>query len=98
MEELIGKNVIVRGKDSGVFWGEAVSVSETVVKLKNCRRIWYWNGAATLSEMAINGVKRPENCKMPAATAEHYILDACEIIPTTPAADSSLAGVKIWEA
>lgn len=44
MKELIGKNVIVRGRDSGVFWGEAVAVSETVVKLKNCRRIWYWDG------------------------------------------------------
>lgn len=98
MEELIGKNVIVRGRNSGVFWGEVVSVSATVVKLKNCRRIWYWDGAATLSEMAINGVKRPENCKIPAATAEHYIFDACEIIPTTTTADRALAGVKIWTA
>ena len=98
MKERIGKNVIVRGNNRGVFWGEIISVSATVVKLKNCRRIWYWDGAATLSEMAINGVKRPENCKIPAATTAHYIFDACEIIPTTTAADSSLAGVPIWEA
>ena len=30
------------------------------VELKNCRRIWYWNGAASLSELALSGVKRDE--------------------------------------
>ena len=98
MEELIGKNVIVRGRKIGVICVQVVSISETEVKINNSRRIWQWEGAATLSEMAINGVKRPENCKIPAATEEDYIFDACEIIPTTTTADRSLAGVKIWTA
>ena len=63
MENMIGKYVIVRGKDSGVFAGELVSQNRQIVKLKDCRRLWYWDGAASISQIAKDGVKKPDNCK-----------------------------------
>lgn len=35
--------VIVRGDRSGVFAGNIVERNGQEVKLKNCRRIWYWD-------------------------------------------------------
>lgn len=40
------KKVIVRGDRSGVFFGTLAERNGREVKLKNCRRIWYWAGAA----------------------------------------------------
>ena len=42
--------VIVRGDRSGLFFGELVSRKGREVKLKDCRRLWYWEGAATISQ------------------------------------------------
>ena len=54
-----GKYVIVRGDRSGVFAGELVSQEGQKVVLNNCRRLWYWAGAASISQIAMNGVKNP---------------------------------------
>lgn len=46
--------VIVRTKDSGVFAGYLADTSDTTatVIMKNARRLWYWSGAASLSELS----------------------------------------------
>ena len=38
---MIGKNVIVRGRNEGINAGTVVLADDTGVELKNCRRIWY---------------------------------------------------------
>jgi hypothetical protein len=60
------------------------------------RRLWYWSGAASLSQMANEGVKRPENCKFPDEVASLMLLETIEIIPCTEAARESIAAVKPW--
>ena len=47
MNTNIGKKVLIRGNRSGVEFGELVSQNGSEVTLKNARRIWYWDGAAT---------------------------------------------------
>ena len=54
------RNVIVRTYSAGVFAGEFVSRKGREVVLKNARRLWYWSGAASLSEMAMSGVRHPD--------------------------------------
>ena len=49
------KKVIVRGDRSGVFFGELVERNGSEVKLANCRRLWYWDGAASISQLAVYG-------------------------------------------
>lgn len=41
--------------------------------LKNARRLWYWDGAASISQIAVDGVSKPENCKFPESVSEILI-------------------------
>ena len=93
----IGKKVIIRGDRSGVEFGELVSQNGREVTLKNARRIWYWDGAASLSQLAKDGVARPDNCKFTVTVDSITILDAIEIIPCTDKAIKSIEGVKEWK-
>lgn len=95
--EILGKKVIVRGTNSGVFYGTLTAKDGQEVKLEKCRRIWYWCGAATLSQMALDGVKYPQDCKFTVAVDEIIILDAIEIIPCTNTAIKSIKGVPVWK-
>jgi serine/threonine-protein kinase RIO1 len=96
--------VIVRSKDSGCWagWEDMEEAEEyrnfNRAKLINARRLWYWEGAATLSQLAEEGVKKPEGCKFPCEVAVVEVLGVCEVIYASPAARLSIAGVKVWEA
>ena len=43
------KYYIVRGKNSGVFAGNIAKREGTEVTMTNVRRLWYWDGACSLS-------------------------------------------------
>ena len=91
--------VMVRSTNAGVFYGKVVSRDEDTVVLKDSRRVWYWAGAATLSELANRGTSKPEECKFPAPIqGEHTVLGVCEIIEMTPKAVASLDAVPVWSA
>lgn len=91
------KKVIVRGDRSGVFFGTLEMRNGREVKLSNCRRLWYWDGAASNFQLASEGVKAPKNCKFTVAIQEIEILDAIEIIPCTEKAINSLESVAVWK-
>ena len=91
-----GDHVIVRSRDAGVFAGILVCRDGSEVDLANARRIWYWDGAATLSELATKGTSKPAKCKFPAPVAEITVLGVCEVIPMTSAAVASIASVPVW--
>jgi len=88
--------VIIRSKDSGVHFGTLVSRSGDEVQLSDARRIWYWDGAATLSELALKGTSAPKTCKFPAAIPSITILGVCEVIQCTAEAAKSIDEVKAW--
>ena len=94
---MIGKTCIVRTYSAGVFLGTIKERNGKEVLLVNARRIWYWDGAATLSQLANEGTKKPENCKFPAAVSEVLLTEAIEIIPATEAAIASIAAVPVWK-
>ncbi len=94
---MIGKYVIVRGDRSGVFAGTLVSNEGQKVALKDCRRLWYWDGAASISQIANEGVKRPNSSKFTVTVDSIVILDAIEIIPTTAAAEANIKAVREWK-
>ena len=93
----IGKKVIIRGDRSGVEFGELVEQNGSVVTLKNARRLWYWAGAASLSQLATDGTKRPQDCKFTVTVSSITILDAVEIIPCTDKAIKSIEEVDEWK-
>ena len=91
------KKVIVRGDRSGVFFGELAERNGSEVKMENCRRLWYWSGAASISQLAAEGVKNPQGCKFTMPVSEMEIIDAIEVIPCTEDAIKSIEGVKEWK-
>ena len=90
--------VIVRTFSAGVFAGYLESRSGREVVLTNARRLWYWAGAASLSEMAMCGTKLPSECKFPVAVDRVLLLEAIEILDCTEAAKMSIEGVPVWTA
>lgn len=93
----IGKKVIVRGDRSGVFFGTLAERNGREVRLTNCRRLWYWDGAASNFQLASEGVKRPENCKFTVTINEIEILDAIEVLPCTDKAVKNIEEVASWK-
>lgn len=96
-KNFIGKKVIVRGDRSGVFFGTLVAKEGTEVKLEKCRRIWYWDGAASISQLAIDGTVKPNNCKFTVTVNEIIITDAIEIILCTDKASDKIEKVAEWK-
>jgi len=90
--------VIVRTYSAGVFAGYIVSRNQKEVMLKNARRLWYWEGAASLSQLAMEGVSKPERCKFPIEVDSIILTEAIEIIDCTEKARINIKDVPIWEA
>ena len=94
---MIGKKVIIRGDRSGVFFGTLEKKEQTEVTLTKCRRIYYWDGAASISQLATDGTTEPDNCQFTVVVGEIVVLDTIEIIPCTAKAIESIESVKIWK-
>ena len=92
-----GKYCMVRTFSAGVFAGTIVSRKGKEVLLKNARRIWYWAGAASLSQLAMSGTSSPDKCKFPEPVNEVLLTEVIEIIPITSVAKKSIQGVPIWK-
>ena len=88
--------VIVRTYSAGAFAGELVAREGKEVTLKNARRLWYWEGAASLSQLAQEGVKKPKKCKFPCPVSV-ILTEAIEILSTTAASQASIKAVPVWE-
>lgn len=88
---------IVRCQGAGVFMAQVVERKGTEAKLKDSRRLWYWSGAASLSQLAVEGTKKPGECKFPIAMPEQEVTGVLEVIPVTDAAKKSIDSVKVWE-
>lgn len=91
------EKVIVRADRAGVFFGEIKERSGSEVVMTNVRRLWYWDGAASLSQLAVNGTVRPDECKFTVVVSEMTILGVIEIIPCTKKAVESIEGVAVWK-
>jgi hypothetical protein len=92
------KYVICRTYSAGVFAGYLKSRKGQEVILEKARRLWYWKGAASLSQLAIDGVSSPQECKFPAEVSQIELLQAIEILDVTEKARKCIAQVKPWKA
>lgn len=88
---------IVRGDRSGVFAGNIKERNGQDIVMTNVRRLWYWDGACSISELAKSGTKRPTECKFTVTLDELELLDAIEIIPCTDEAEKSIKEVREWK-
>ena len=88
---------IVRCDRAGVFYGEIEKIDGSTVQMRNVRKVWYWDGANAVEELAVNGTTRPDNCNLTVTVESMTVLQAIQIIPCTAKAIESLDGVEEWK-
>jgi len=88
--------VIVGAGIGGIHFGFLKSKTGCEVTLINARRIQYWNGAASISEMAARGVSKPKDCRFSMAVPEITLTQVVEIVPVVTSAQKNLMEVPVW--
>jgi hypothetical protein len=96
--EVNGKEyVLVRTYSAGVHVGYLETRNGKEVTLLNARRLWYWDGAASLSQLAVDGVAKGDKCKFPCEVECILLTEAIEVIPCTQKSQDSIKAVPIWK-
>ncbi len=89
--------VIVRTHSAGVFAGYLKERVGKEATLLEARRLWYWEGAASLSQLSVDGVSKPEGCKFPVIVEQVELTEVIEILPVTETAKASIDAVAVWK-
>lgn len=88
---------MVRTYSAGVFAGYVESFEGKEVVLRDARRIWKWAGAASLSQLAVDGTSKPNECMFPTPVDTVILTEVIEIIPMTEKAKKSIEEVPVWK-
>ena len=98
--KMVGKKVVVRSINAGVFFGTLESVTPDGLScvITKARKLWYWEGAAAVEELAMSGTRIPDKCKFTVTVESIGIAGICQIIPATDQAAESIEGVSDWKA
>lgn len=100
IKRLIGKRVIIRADRAGVFYGTLNEVEpngdKLQVELTDLRRLWYWDGACSLTQLAVEGTKKAGECKFTIRQASAVIIGVIEILPCSDVACASIEKVEEW--
>lgn len=89
---------IIRCDLAGVFYGEIVERRGSEADLANVRRIHGWDGACSLSQLAMEGCKKTggnnrHSMVVPAMT----VLGVIEVIPVSAEARENLDAMPVWK-
>lgn len=88
---------IVRCNRAGVFFGQIKERNEKEVVMTGVRKLWYWDGACAVEQLAVDGTKNPNGCKFTIAVEEMSVMDPIQIIPCSDKAAKSIKGVAVWK-
>lgn len=95
------KCCVIRSYGAGVFAGyvkeRKAEANGVNVVLINSRRIWYWSGACSLSQIATEGSTKISDCKIAVTVPEQEIANVIEIIPMSEKAVKNIMGAKEWK-
>lgn len=92
LDSTIGRDVVVRSTQSGVWMGRLIAANGHDVRLYGARRLWQWTGATECSGLAVFG---PGGGKIGPAVSV-VVHDAAEVLEATEAAMGRLAAVPVW--
>lgn len=88
---------IVRAKEAGVLFGNLIKKEGDEVTLNECRKLYYWDGAGAVEQLAVDGTTNPKDCKFTVTVENATIIGAIQIIPCTKKAVESIKAVKEWK-
>lgn len=93
--------VLIRSDRSGVHFGylksKEVALDKWNVTLVKSRRVFYWSGACSLSQLALDGSNNPSACKITVELPCIEIAGVIEIIPISKNGEANLKGVPVWK-
>lgn len=93
----MNEKYLVRCDRSGVFYGELVELEGRRAKIKNARKIYYWDGANCLEQLAMEGTKEPDNCKFTMIVDEIEVFDLIQLLSCSHDAIKNIEAVKEWK-
>lgn len=92
---------IVRTYSAGVFFTPKDIIERSADgkrgTLIDARRIWYWKGAASLSQLAVDGPQTPKECKFPASVERIELTEIIEVLDVSAKAQAQIEKVPVWE-
>ena len=93
---LKGKKIIARIDRAGVFHGTLDYIDSDIIRLKDARRIYYWNGALSVTSMAAKGITDGK-VTIPVTTVEFMSDKIVELNECSDAATKSIEAIKPWK-
>ena len=91
------KFCIVRCYGAGVFFARVERLDGQTAELRDARRLWYWDGACSISQLATEGVKAPHNCKFTVTVPQMIVTQVLEVIPCSEQAAAIIGKVPEWK-
>jgi hypothetical protein len=90
---------IIRADKAGVFLAKIESIEGDTIVCNSLRRLYYWEGALDVTQIAAYGIDRPQSCKFStqlAITDKSTIFNVIEFHPASDKAIESINLVKEW--
>lgn len=101
IKKLIGKKVIIRSYGAGVFFGTLNEVERTddkyTVELLNCRRLWQWSGACSITQLAVDGTINPSGCRFTITEPSIVVSSVIELHECSEKSIKSIESVSEWK-
>jgi hypothetical protein len=88
---------IIRSDRFGVYFAEVKEQTETKIVLKNARNIHYWEGAASVLQIANDPTKLKSSTRITVSVDELSITDNVMVIPCTEVAEKFLKEFPVWK-
>ncbi len=91
--------VIVRADKAGVFFGQLIKKENNEVTLSNCRKLFYWDGACAVEQIALDGIQESakSNCKFTVTVENVVINNYIQIIPCSEKSIESIKSILPWK-
>ncbi len=96
--EMLGKVVLVRDQRAGVHVGtlESLDVGAKTAVLKDARKVWYWDGAASVHGIAVRGLKHKTSKVCPRVSMV-VSTDVIEVVLCTADGATSVLEAPEWK-
>ena len=92
---------IVRSYGAGVFIGYVAERKSELngvnIILRQAKRIHYWDGACSITQLALEGTKSKDGCRITEPVSSQFIANVIEIIPVTKQASKNIDEVAVWK-
>ena len=93
---LIGKKIIARIDRAGVFHGVLEHKDAETTRLSKVRRIYYWEGPISVTDMSVVGVRAGSKVTLPAMEVEFQTASVVELIACDKKASEAIEAITPW--